>query len=148
MRRFKNNRMAWIALAIPLLAAGPAFAQGYLSPLEANKKVVFDFYRLVVEPRNVDLAGQFVAADYIEHDPQEQKGLENLIKTVKAMGPPPSEDIGTTLRNAPAFIMAEGDLVAYIFKDKSKTEEAFSLEVFRLKDRKIVEHWKGLARLP
>jgi predicted SnoaL-like aldol condensation-catalyzing enzyme len=148
MRRFEKNRMAWLALTLPLLAAAPVFAQGYLSPLEANKKVVFDFYRLVVEPRNLDLAAQFVAADFIEHDPQEQKGMESLIKTLQAMGPPPSEDIGSTLRNPPAFIMAEGDLVTYIFKDKSKTDEAFSLEVYRIKDRKIVEHWKGLAKLP
>jgi predicted SnoaL-like aldol condensation-catalyzing enzyme len=137
--------MSWILPALPLLAVVPLFAQGYLSPLEANKKVVFDFYRLVVEPRNLDLAGQFVAADYIEHDPQEQKGLESLLKTIKAMGPPPSEDIGSTLRNPPAFIMAEGDLVTYIFKDKG---EAFSLDVYRIRDRKIVEHWKGLARVP
>ena len=145
MRSFTKNCMSWMPLALPLLAAVPVLAQGYLSPLEANKKVVFDFYRLVVEPRNLDLAGQFVAADYIEHDPQEQKGLESLLKTIKAMGPPPSDDIGSTLRNPPAFIMAEGDLVTYIFKDKS---DAFSLDVYRLKDRKIVEHWKGLARVP
>lgn len=145
MTSLKKNWMSWILPALPLLAVVPLFAQGYLSPLEANKKVVFDFYRLVVEPRNLDLAGQFVAADYIEHDPQEQKGLESLLKTIKAMGPPPSEDIGSTLRNPPAFIMAEGDLVTYIFKDKG---EAFSLDVYRIKDRKIVEHWKGLARVP
>ena len=67
----------------------------------------------------------------------------------------PSDDVGPTLRNAPAFIMAEGDLVTQIFKqnvpdpkDKSKMVERYALDVYRIKDRKIVEHWRGLANLP
>src|SRR5713101_799510 len=126
-----RNSKKWMALAVPVLAAAPVFAQGYLSPLESNKKVVFDFYRLVFEPRNTDLAGQFVAEDFVEHNPRYQSGRENFIKMLKAMSPPASEDIGTDLRNPPALITAEGDLVTYIFKrrvpdpqDKSKTYEA------------------------
>ena len=51
--------------------------------------------------------------------------------------------------------MAEGDLVTRIFKqnvpdpkDKPKMVERYALDVYRIKDRKIVEHWRGLANLP
>jgi len=51
--------------------------------------------------------------------------------------------------------MAEGDLVIRIFKqnvpdpkDKSKMVERYALDVYRIKNRKIVEHWRGLANLP
>jgi predicted SnoaL-like aldol condensation-catalyzing enzyme len=129
-------RFLSIAMLLPL-AAGPVLAQGYLSPLESNKKVVFDFYRLVFEPRNADLAEQFVAEDFKEHNPRFQSGRNNFIKMLKS----------------PALIIAEGDLVTYIFKrvvvdpqDKSKSYERFSFDTFRVKDRKIVEHWDGATK--
>jgi len=143
--------------ALPILlwtlAGASLFAQGYLSPLESNKKVVFDFYRLVFEPRNADLAPQYVAEDFIEHNPRFQSGRENLVKMLKSLPPPASDDISDTLRNPPAMIVAEGDLVTYIFKrntpdpkDKTKTYETFSFDTFRIKDHKIVEHWDGATK--
>jgi len=144
-----------LGLAIVVLAACPLLGQGYLSALESNKKVVFDFYRLVVEPRNADLIELYVSPEFLNHDPSEQKGPESIAKMLKAMGPAASDDVGSALRNPPAYIMAEGDLVTWLFKypvpdpkDKSKTVEQFTLEVYRIKDRKIVEHWKGAAGLP
>ena len=148
-------KILWLALILPLLAVVPVYAQGYLSAVESNKKVVFDFYRLVVEPRNPDLIEVYVAENFADHDPTDQKGTDSVVKMLKAMGPAASDEVGPALRNPPAFIMAEGDLVTWLFKqnvpdpkDKSKTVERFSLEVYRIKDRKIAEHWKGTANLP
>ena len=142
-------------IAVALSAAAPLLSQGYLSAIESNKKVVFDFYRLVVEPRNADLIELYVAADFLNHDPTEQKGAESITKMLKAMGPAASDDIGSALLNPPAYVMAQGDLVAWLFKqtapdprDKLKTVERFTLDVYRIKDRKIVEHWSGIAGLP
>ena len=148
-------KILWLALILPLLTRIPVYAQGYLSAVESNKKVVFDFYRLVVEPRNPDLVEVYIAESFVDHDPTDQKGTDSVVKMLKAMGPGASDEIGPTLRNPPAFIMAAGDLVTWLFKqnvpdpkDKSKTVERFSLEVYRIKDRKIAEHWKGTANLP
>jgi len=143
------------ALILPFLAYPAVFAQGYLSAIESNKKVVFDFYRLIVEPRNSDLAEVYLAANFVDHDPADRKGPESVVEMLKTMGPPASDEVGSTLRNPPVFIMAQGDLVTWLFKqnvpdqkDKSRTVERFSLEVYRIKDRKIAEHWKGMANLP
>jgi predicted SnoaL-like aldol condensation-catalyzing enzyme len=143
------------ALAILLwtVAGTSVFAQGYLSGLDSNKKVVFDFYRLVFEPRNADLVPQYIAEDFIEHNPRFQSGRENFVKTLKSLPAPASDEIGDKLRNPPALIIAEGDLVTYIFKrntpdpkDKTKTYEAFWFDTFRIKDRKIVEHWDAATK--
>jgi predicted SnoaL-like aldol condensation-catalyzing enzyme len=141
-----------IALLLPILAAAPAFAQGYLSPLEVNKKVVFDFYRLVFEPRNTDLIDQFVGDTYIEHNPRYESGKANLVKLIKSL-PPGKDDIGATLQDPPELIVAEGDLVTYIFKrkapepnDKSKNYDRYWFDTFRVKDKKIVEHWDGATK--
>ena len=146
-------RITWIVLASVLISAAPAFAQGYLSPLEVNKKVVFDFYRLVFEPRNVDLVEQFVAENLIEHNPRLKSGKDNFVKFLKSLPKPKSEDIGSDLQDPPTLIVAEGDLVTYIFKrstpdpqDKSKTYDRFTFDTFRIKDKKIVEHWDSATK--
>jgi predicted SnoaL-like aldol condensation-catalyzing enzyme len=146
-----KHRNTWIVLA--LLSASAAFAQGYLSPLEVNKKVVFDFYRLVFEPRNADLVEQFVAENFVEHNPRLPSSRDNFVKFLKTLSKPKSEDIGPELQDPPTLITAEGDLVTYIFKrstpdpqDKSKTYERFTFDTFRIKDRKIIEHWDGAAK--
>ncbi len=143
------------AIAWAMLAAAPLFGQGYLSAIESNKKVVFDFYRLVVEPRNADLIELYVAPDFVDHDAADQKGADGVAKMLKSLGPAASDDISSTLRNPPAYIVAQGDLVTWLFKenvpdpkDKSKTVERFLMEAYRIKDRKIVEHWKGVAAAP
>ena len=155
LRTGKISRSLQMSTVMWALIAGPAFAQGYLSAIESNKKVVFDYYRLVVEPRNADLVELYVAEDSIDHDSSEKTGRDAVVKMLKALGAPPSDDVGATLRNPPAFVMAEGDLVTYMFRqtvpdpqEKSKMVERFSLEVYRIKDRKIVEHWKGVANVP
>jgi predicted SnoaL-like aldol condensation-catalyzing enzyme len=140
-------------IAAALMAAGAVFAQGYLSGPALNKKIVTDFYRMVFEPRNVDLIEQYVAPDFVEHNPTVEGGRDALAKFIKALPRPASDDIGPEVKNPPAYILAEGDLVTFIFKrptadpkDKSKTYDRFTFDMFRIKNGKITEHWDGDAR--
>ncbi len=140
-------------LSLALLIPSFVWAQGYLGPLDVNKKVVFDFYRLVFEPRNTDLIEMYVAADLVEHNPKMKNGLAELVKLVQSLPKPANDDIGPNLKNPPVLITAEADLVTYIFsqkvpdpKDQSKTYERFSFDTFRIKNGKIVEHWDGDTR--
>ena len=142
-----------IATVMLVFALAPVFGQGYLSALETNKKVVFDFYRLVFEPRNADLAEIYIAEDMIEHNPRMANGRGELVKLIQSLPKPASDEVGPALKNPPALITAEGDLVTYVFKqvvadpkDKSKTYERFSFDTFRVKGGKIVEHWDGASR--
>jgi predicted SnoaL-like aldol condensation-catalyzing enzyme len=139
--------------AIVFLAAACAFAQGYLSGPALNKKIVTDFYRLVFEPRNPDLIEQYIAPDFVEHNPAIEGGRDGLVKFMKTLPRPASDDVGAEMKHPPAHIVAEGDLVTFIFKestpdpkDKSKTYDRYSFDMFRIKNGKIVEHWDGAAK--
>lgn len=146
-----NSRKTAYILAS--LLAAPIFAQGYLSGSALNKKIVTDFYRLVFEPRNPDLIEQYIAPDFVEHNPTIEGGRDGLVKFMKTLPRPANDDILPEMRNPPVSIVAEGDLVTFIFKqsspdpkDKTKTYERFSFDMFRIKNGKIVEHWDGAAR--
>jgi predicted SnoaL-like aldol condensation-catalyzing enzyme len=141
-------RLRKVACILVLLTGASAFAQGYLSGIALNKKIVTDFYRLVFEPRNPDLIEQYVAPDFVEHNPLIEGGRDGLVKFLKMLPPPASDDVGPDMKNPPAHIMAEGDLVTFVFKqktpdpkDKTKTYDRFTFDMFRLKNGKIVEHW-------
>ena len=146
-------RLRKVACVFVFLAGASAFAQGYLSGIALNKKIVTDFYRLVFEPRNADLIEQYVAPDFVEHNPLIEGGRDGLVKFLKTLPPPASDDIGPDMKNPPAHIVAEGDLVTFVFrqktpdpKDKTKTYDRFTFDMFRLKNGKIVEHWDGEGR--
>lgn len=147
--------MCWqkIFRSLVILAVSSVFAQGYLSGPALNKKIVTDFYRLVFEPRNPDLIEQYIAPDFVEHNPMIEGGRDGLVKFMKTLPRPTSDDVGPEMKNPPAHIVAEGDLVTFIFKqsvpdpkDKSKGYDRFSFDMFRIKNGKIVEHWDGAAR--
>jgi predicted SnoaL-like aldol condensation-catalyzing enzyme len=142
-----------LAGAIAILAGTSVFAQGYLSGTALNKKIVTDFYRIVFEPRNPDLIEQYIAPDFVEHNPNISGGREGLVKFMKTLPKPANDDVGSEMKNPPAYILAEGDMVTFIFKqstpdpkDKTKTYERFTFDMFRIKNGKIAEHWDGAAK--
>jgi predicted SnoaL-like aldol condensation-catalyzing enzyme len=141
------------ASSVVAVVAGAALAQGYLSGPALNKKIVTDFYRLVFEPRNTDLLDQYIAPDFVEHNPSVGGGRDALAKFLKTLPRAANDDIGSEMKTPPAYITAEGDLVTFIFKqkvsdpnDKTKTYERFSFDMFRIRNGKIVEHWDGASK--
>jgi predicted SnoaL-like aldol condensation-catalyzing enzyme len=141
-----------------LIVTAPLVAQGYLTGAALNKRVVTDFYRLVFEPRNPDLLDQYIALDFVEHNPAVARGKFRgdrtaLVAFIKTLPKAASDDIGSEMKSPPAYVVAEGDMVTVIFKqqvpdpkDKSKTYGRFSCDMFRIKNGKIVEHWGGAAK--
>ena len=94
-----------------------------------------------------------MAPDFIEHNPGIEGGREGLVKVLKTLPPPATDDIGPEMKNPPAYIVAEGDLVVFVFKqktpdpkDKTKTYDRFTFDTFRIKNGKIAEHWDGDAK--
>ena len=141
------------ALGSLLLITGSLFGQRNSNSIEANKKIVFDFYRNVWEPKDDQALMKWLPDSYVEHNPMFPAGradLASLLKT-RRTGPPPK--VADKLSDPPELIVAEGDLVTWIFKrsskdpkDSSKTYDSFWFDTFRIKDGKIVEHWDGATR--
>jgi predicted SnoaL-like aldol condensation-catalyzing enzyme len=112
--------------------------------LAANKKLVFDFLRIVLNAGHIGQADKFVASNVIEHNPMIPSGRTALMKT---FGRRPKTDIQPTLPGLVA-ILADGDLVTVVSRmehnDPSKRGAKYTtchFDMFRVKNGKIVEHW-------
>jgi len=142
-------RKLTIALVLCAASAASAFAQS-AAQLEANKKIIHEFYRTCWEPWAADAIPQFFAPDYKEHNPRVEPGLDGLAKFLRSRGP--SKQVKQELQEPPAMVLADGDLVTWVFKrqaedpkDKSKYDR-YWFDTYRVRNGKIVEHWDAAAK--
>ena len=120
---------------------------GHTDPqLAANKRLAYDFFRVILRAQELDRAAEFMAEDYIQHNPNADTGLQGFLAYFREFGggPQPVQD---TLANLVA-VQAEGDYVTLSFvreypepgmPDQTYTTTWF--DMFRVVDGKIVEHW-------
>ncbi len=134
-------------LAPALLLAALAGGAQAQTPA-ANKAVVLNLYREVFEAQSTANAAKYIAPGYIQHNPNVPGGLAGF---VGAFGPRwTPKPVEPALRNPPAAIVAEGDLVQVMFErntpepsDPAKTYKSYWFDLYRVKDGKVVEHWDG-----
>jgi predicted SnoaL-like aldol condensation-catalyzing enzyme len=141
-----------------ILAAAPAAAQVPVEPhgnplallessdqkLAANKKLVFDFWRTVLQAHLVERADEFLAEDYVQHNPNVATGRAAF---VESFGQLPREPVKPLIDDL-VSIVAERDLVMLAFRrelpdleNEGQTYTTTWFDLFRVADGKIVEHW-------
>ena len=126
-----------LALALAALAISPAQA----GPRE-NKQLVANFIRDVFVAKNPAAARQYLAPDYIQHNPHVAPGAAGFIASMRDwLAHAPADMSDQTLH-----LIAEGDLVVahqqvtYTAKDGAK-KRAVGFDLFRVSNGRIVEHW-------
>lgn len=117
--------------------------------LATNKKLVYDMYRIVLQAGHWDRAHEFIADDYVQHNPNVVSGLEALEEYVRESRP--KVEIEDTLKLPLIWIMAEGDRVALNFvrprqDENGETYYTTWFDMYRIEDGKIVEHWDPALR--
>src|SRR5512139_233947 len=80
--------------------------------LAANKRLAFDFWREVVQARHLEKAADYVAANFVEHDPGGAGGRDAFRATV---GPGAPAAARSTIEDL-VSIVAERDLVVLAFR--------------------------------
>ncbi|RIV88130.1 hypothetical protein D2V17_08035 [Aurantiacibacter xanthus] len=117
--------------------------------LAANKRLVYDMYRIVLQGGYAGRAGEFIREDYIQHNPNAAQGLAGIMDYVRATRPErPLEDrIELPLIN----LVAEGDYVITSFVRSEVDAEGQTyyttwFDMFRIEDGKIAEHWDPMTR--
>ena len=112
--------------------------------LTANKRLAFDFWREVIQARNVNKASMYVADTFIEHDPTAASGRAAFITALGRRAPEP---VKATIDDL-VSIVAERDLVVLAFRrvlpdleHEGQTYTTTSFDMLRIAGGKIVEHW-------
>jgi predicted SnoaL-like aldol condensation-catalyzing enzyme len=131
---------ALLAAAIVGVAA-PAFA----ADLEANKKIVVDFYEKALNQKDFDAAAKYFGPRYTQHNPtgaDGPQGLKNLVTFLKEKFPQSHNEIKR--------VIAEGDLVVLHVHSVREpgTRGRAIVDIFKVEDGKIVEHWDVIQDVP
>ena len=117
--------------------------------LAANKKLVYDMYRIVLQGGHHDRAHEFVAEDYIQHNPNAAQGLSGLVDYVRSSRP--VREISETLDLPLIQLIAEGDYVmtSFVRPEKDADGETYYstwFDLYRIENGKIAEHWDPMLK--
>ena len=112
--------------------------------LAANKKLVYDMYRTVLQGGHYETVEQFFTPGYIQHNPNVASGRDSLAAFIHGSRPqrPIEDKLGLPLIN----IIAERDTVVMAFRRIEKDEAGKEyittwFDLFRIENGKIAEHW-------
>ena len=137
-------RTLMLALAAMALAASPALAADARQQ-ERDKKTVVDFYEKALNQKDFDAAAKYLGPRYTQHNPNAADGPEGLrafLGFLKEEFPNSRSEINR--------VFAAGDHVilhVHAVREPGTRGNAI-VDIFRLEDGKIVEHWDVVQPIP
>jgi predicted SnoaL-like aldol condensation-catalyzing enzyme len=109
----------------------------------ANKTLVAEFYQQLFGDKDVSAIDKFLLPTYIQHNPSLPDGSEALKKAATQwFAGAPKEKIDIQ------HISADGDLVFIHLRTKMGGKVFSVIDVFRIENGKIAEHWDVLQEVP
>jgi predicted SnoaL-like aldol condensation-catalyzing enzyme len=134
--------MNWVLPAVMfVMSAMPAFA----ADLEANKKTVLEFYEAGLNQKDFEAAAKYFGPKYIQHNPGAPDGIEGFktfVNFLRSKFPNSHSEIKKTF--------ADGDYVilhVHAVREPGTLGRAI-VDIFRLENGKIVEHWDVAQDIP
>jgi len=147
-----------ILLVLMLFLSTAVFAQSQKSMLYSkdpqlakNKRLVYDFWRSVLEGGHLEPASKYLTEAYIQHNPNVPTGRQAFIDFFSRFAK--AKPIIDTIQSPLIAIVAEGDRVVLSFKDvhpdpkdPSKYYTTTSFDMLRIENGKIAEHWDAALK--
>ena len=120
--------------------------------LASNKRLVFDFWRGIVNAGHVELADALLAESYIQHSPVLPTGRAALKRVFSAV--PRLEQVPELVSPPLVALVAEGPYVVMALAEnvrepggaRSYTTTHFNL--FRVENGRLAEHWHSVQAAP
>ncbi|MDC7827450.1 ester cyclase [Pseudomonas sp. BLCC-B13] len=119
--------------------------------LAANKRLVYDFFREVIEGGHMELAEKYLAESYIQHNPTVPTGRAGFVEVFSKFAKP--KTIEAKMKSPVVSIIAEGNLVVLSFvkeyndpADPTKKYTTTWFDMLRIEDGKLAEHWDGMQK--
>jgi predicted SnoaL-like aldol condensation-catalyzing enzyme len=135
-----------LAASVLLVAAACVCGAAQSAPAADNKTLVTAFLRMLFQDKNVDKALQtYVDKNLIQHDPYLPDGsaaMADFYGPYLEQHPQANLEIKRTI--------AEGDLVVVhsLFKESPEDTGQAIVDIFRVQNGKIVEHWDVSQDIP
>jgi predicted SnoaL-like aldol condensation-catalyzing enzyme len=128
-------------------ASGQAVAdwESNPDPLERNKGMAVHVLKRLFEDGDLSVADRYIRPDYIQHNPNAADGTEPLkefVRNATAQSP--------DLQYNVARVLAEGDMVLVHGNvvNQPGTRGIALVDMFRIQDGMIAEHWDILQNVP
>lgn len=113
-----------------------------LDKTDENRRLVSDFINRILINRELDSVNKYIADDlYIQHNKEVGDGLASFWKHFSA------PDCPLTYQEL-FMIVAEGNFVATLNRAKWEDQDLCQVDIFRIEDRMIVEHWDNSEPVP
>lgn len=112
---------------------------------QGNLDHVLGLFRNVLVPLDADQVDRYIAADYIQHSPMAAPGRDSLkafLRKVQAASPHASQRL---LR---AFVDADHVIIHYHVKKDPQDRGFVVMDIFRLTNGMVVEHWDCVQDVP
>jgi predicted SnoaL-like aldol condensation-catalyzing enzyme len=115
--------------------------------LARNKRLVFDFWRIVYEGGHLDQAPKYMAETYIQHNPNVKSGRAAFVELFSKQRPP--RPVEPLIKVPVISIVAERDIVMVSYarkvRDRLNPDHIYFMtwfDVFRIDDKGLIaEHW-------
>jgi len=113
--------------------------------LARNKELVLTFYHKIIGEKDYEGARQYMGAEYRQHAPYAtdgHSGIAEWVRKFKEGFPQHHYEVKK--------VIAEGDLVVLHLHGKSgpNPHGESVVDIFRIKDGKVVEHWDVIQPIP
>lgn len=149
--------LSGIAVPLPAESINPPTTP-QVAPMNKQEKknldMVLEWWRLVIQNRDMDATSKYQAEDYIQHNPNVNTGRAGFVAFFSKM-PKPKVDNPAVLANQPVVKGAKGDFVWLIWeteqkdpRDPSKTYHSNSFDLLRIQNGKVQEHWDSAMKFP
>ena len=112
---------------------------------QRNLDHVLGMFRDVLVPLDAEQVDRYIAPDYIQHSPMAAPGRDSLkafLRVVRAASPHASQKL---LR---AFVDGDHVIIHYHVKKDPEDRGFVVMDIFRLADGMVVEHWDCVQDVP